>query len=135
MGRTHNFPMVTINTLLIHGPPIVRRYGEDAWQEALTRFLEHPPKNLDMPLDGWLSVVARNYARKSKKPVLESFTPGIVDPRRQIDARLILSELNPQLIALGKLQLERSLTSSERKKKFRLVAEALGRSRNTRRRT
>ena len=147
---------MNIEDLLIHGPPIIRRYGEDAWQEALTRFLERPPKD-HTHLDRWLRVVARNYTRKSHSLVLpmnpdkvgqsdysryddwsgigyRKYHDPQTDPRPQIDARLALLELNPELVTLGKLQLERALTSTERKRKSRLVAEALGLPRNARRR-
>ena len=83
---------------------LVRRYGEDAAQDAGEKLVTHPPRSDDPSrVIAWLHQVARHAQvngfrkvhreRVSTDDALELLREPTTDPRAQIEARLQLREL------------------------------------------
>ena len=110
-------------------PRLIRRYGEDAAQDAGVKLLEVPPVS-DHPkvVEVWLFQVAKcsllQRFRKGRREITtmpqwhgnimldEVFPEPFHDPRGAIDARLQLSELPKEIITL--VTKGTPLTSTER---------------------
>ncbi len=88
---------------------LVRCYGADAAQDAGEKLVTNPPRSDNPPrVAAWLHTVARHAQvtgfRKvhresvSTDAALEYLPEPTTDPRAQIDARLILRELDPEVV-------------------------------------
>ena len=113
-------------------PRLIRRYGEDATQDAGEKLLTAPPVS-DHPkgIEVWLYQVAKcsvlqRYRREGRREVMTGTLPVQVhDPRVMIDARLQLCELPKELITL--VTQGTPLTSTERGRLARMRQQLSGR--------